>query len=234
MSLMFSRDKVYFIFPLPSGVITMAAMLVIVRALLVIVFTILVFLSTVSIVDAQTITASCHDWVEPKTYQNEIVAQADPSNDRQAVIFGKPYDAPPMRVRFIDGVSGLPLQNLYEGVITVNYSWDWLEYPYPEHSWGAWSTAADELKCKPDSDGWFVTPAHRVTPRGWYDGKYARFPWSRHPSFNGIGITANTGYFARIALKTRDLQKFVKFDLTVRVFDGWRTELRWEPKRNRD
>jgi hypothetical protein len=201
------------------------------RTLLVVAFAVSsVFVSTLSIAVAQDTTVSCGDWFEPKTYQDAIVAQADPRNDKPAVIFGKPYDAPSMRIRFIDGATGLPLRNLYDGVITVSYSWRWLEYPYPEHAWGAWSDAADQLKCKPDIDGWFQTPGHKVMPRGWYEGKYTRFPWPHRPSFNGIGIAANTGYFARVALKPGDLHKFTKFDLTVRVFDGWRTELMWDPK----
>jgi hypothetical protein len=139
-----------------------------------------------------------------------------------------------MRIRFVDAATGLPLMNLYKGVITISYSWHWLEYPYPEHAWGAWSDAADQLICKPDIDGWFETPVHKVTPRGWYNGKYSRFPWPHGPSFNGIGITANTGYFARVALKPGEIHKFASFDLTVRVFDGWRTELLWEPKQKRN
>jgi hypothetical protein len=104
---------------------------------------------------------------------------------------------------------------------------------YPEHVWGAWSDVADQLECKPDANGWFETPAHKVIPRGWHNGKYARFPWPRRPSFSGIGITANTGYFARVALEQNDLHKFENFELVVRVIDGWRTELRWEPKQAR-
>jgi hypothetical protein len=115
----------------------MAAMLVIFRTLLAVVFAVLVFFSTASTAKAQATTTTCNEWSEPQIYQDAIMAQAAPHNYQPAVIFGKPYDAPAMRMRFVDSTTGLPLKNLYRGRITVSYSWRWLQYPYPEHAWGA-------------------------------------------------------------------------------------------------
>ena len=103
-----------------------------------------------------------------------------------------------------------------------------MRHHHPEHEWGDWSYAADQLECEPDTNGWFVTPSHKVTRRGRHDGAYTKCPWPPRPSFSGFGMTANTGYFARVAIKQNDLNKFAKFVLVVRVFNGWRTELRWD------
>jgi hypothetical protein len=125
-------------------------------------------------VAAQTATSTCRSLFEPKTYQDAIVAAPDPRNERPPVIFGEPRRVRPIRIRMLDGSTGKPLR--YES-IKVNYGWRWLEYPYPEHAWGAWSEAADQIECDLDSHGWMQTPSHEVRPRGWYDGKYTRFPW---------------------------------------------------------
>jgi hypothetical protein len=167
---------------------------------------------------AQSTTPTCTAWF----------AEAD-SHDRPAVIFGAKYSVPAMRIRLLDGVSGQPLD---PKAITLNFSWEWLEYPYSEHAWGAWSEAADRLECALDSDGWLEVPPHEVEPRGWYDGKYTRWPWPRRPHFTGVGIVAITrrGLFARPRIDVRDLLKFRRADLVIAVFDGWRTETRWQPK----
>ena len=91
---------------------------------------------------------------------------------------------------------------------------------------------ADRAECDLDRDGWTNVPSHEVQPRGWYDGKYTRFPWPRRPQFTGIEIVAVTkGGFARAHLDPRDLKRFAGFDLIIQVSNGWRTRLKWEPKK---
>lgn len=131
-----------------------------------------------------------------------------------------------MRIRIVDAATGAAFRT---NDVKLAYSWDWLEYPYSEHAWGAWSSTSDDLKCSPDNEGWIEAPSHDVQPRGWYDGKYTRFPWLRRPHFTGIGFTAISpqGLFARFSLGPSDLKRFEKSDLIVLVHDGWRTELNW-------
>jgi hypothetical protein len=178
---------------------------------------------------AQITTSTCKDLFEPKTYQDAIFAETNPEYNRPAVIFGKHYRVGPMRIRLIDGENGLPLEN--KG-ITIVYGWRWLEYPYSEHAWGAWNETGDKLSCQLDSNGWIEAPVHEVQPRGWYNGKYTRWPWPKKPNFNGILIVAHTsrGLTARAGVQPNNLHKFEANDLVVRVYQGWRTETIWQKK----
>jgi len=167
--------------------------------------------------------SACGSLQEPRLYRDENIQQPAP------VIFGEKYPVPAMRIRFIDGATQLPLQ---VKSIAVNYGWKWLRYPYPEHAWGVWEDAADLLSCLPDKEGWIDVPMHEVRPRGWYDGKYTRWPWSKRPHFESVEVVAFTGYFARTRLRPVDLQKFSDHDLVITVFDGWRTQSAWQTKGN--
>ena len=106
-----------------------------------------------------------------------------------AVIFAAPVGIPAFRLRFVDSKSG---KQVTPTKVSVAYGWRWLEYPYPEHSWGAWSEADDLVECEPPSTELEI-PAFEVRPRGWYDGKYTRFPFSKKPAFTGIGIVIQLG-----------------------------------------
>jgi hypothetical protein len=173
---------------------------------------------------ASAATSTCGDISEPQSFDGN---PEFPYHASVPVIFGKRYQAPPMRVRFVDGATKLPLKVQR---VTVSYAWQWLEYPYPEHAWGAWSFAEDSLDCHPNQDGWIETLPHDVLPRGWYDGVHTLLPWPRHPVFDSVEMVALTAYSARVTLRTGDLQKFGGGDLVVTVFDGWRTEIQWQPK----
>ena len=168
-------------------------------------------------------TLTCGSLHEPQSFHDAYVNQPVP------LIFGDRYPVPRMRIRFINGATQRPLE--VKG-ITVNYDWLWLEYPYSEHAWGAWSDAADSLSCQPDQEGWIALPAHEVLPRGWYDGKYTRWPWPHRPHFESVEVVAFTGYFGRTRLLPEDLKKFADCDLVITVFDGWRTEIKWQAKKN--
>ena len=162
---------------------------------------------------------SCGEWFEPQT----IGPQEQP-----AVVFGSPQVVPPMRVRFVltDGAS-----ELREKHMRINHGWRWLAFPYPEHARGAWQQEADSLECSPGARGWIQIPSHEVRPRGWYDGKYTRFPWPKRPHFTEVEMVAVTiGGFARVTLQRQDLRKFAEHDLVVEVSQGWRTALKWQPK----
>ena len=105
-----------------------------------------------------------------------------------AKLFGIPVTIPAFRLHFVDEKSS---QSVTPTKISINYNWKWLEYPYPEHSLGAWSDVSDTIEClEPGAET--LVPEFTVRPRGWYDGKYIKFPFtitgSKHPSFTGIGI----------------------------------------------
>lgn len=187
---------------------------------------------TIPLLQAQETTRTCTEWFEPASFKDTIMGtgSTDPANDRPPVIFGESHEVPPMRVRIVDGVSGQPLETKK---IYVWYYWEWLEYPYPEHAWGAWSQARDTLTCVPDRHGWIGTPAHTVKPRGWYDGVHTRFPWPRKPNFIGVTIRIinKQGYTPNAYLEKKDFRKFKSSDLVVRVFDGWRVEMNWQRRK---
>lgn len=167
----------------------------------------------------------CGEWQMPQAVNDPYIRASAP------VIFGKAYSVPEMRIRVLDGSTGQPLR---PKSLTLNYGWRWLEYPYSEHAWGVWSNSSDSASCQPDESGWLDVPPHEVHPRGWYDGKYTRFPLPRKPSFTEVEVVINTGYFARVHLKPGDLRRFVSQDLTIRVHEGWRTELSWDQSRRRE
>ena len=106
-----------------------------------------------------------------------------------AVIFAAPVVIPAFRLRFVDSKSG---QQLTPTKVSMASGWRWLEYPYPEHPWGAWSEASDLVECEPPSAEVEI-PEFEVRPRGWYDGKYTRFPFSKRPAFTGIGVVIQIG-----------------------------------------
>ena len=174
----------------------------------------------------QQTTSTCKEWAEPKTYQDAIIASPDPKNNRPAVIFGDTFSVPSMRVRFIEGTSREPVTSQE---VTINYGWRFLDYPYPEHTFGAWIETSDRLSCNADEKGWIDTPQHVVKPRGWYKGIYTSLPWPKRPNFMGIEVVAVTkSGFARVKVSPSDVQRFRTSALIVRIFDGWRTETSWE------
>jgi hypothetical protein len=127
--------------------------------------------------------AQCSNIV--KAEENGLLSRKEPMLGK-AVIFDTPMNIPQLRLQFVDAKSG---KKITPKLVTITYSWEWLEYPYPEHAWGAWSDAFDFLKCTPNqSEEELIVPEYKLLPRGWYEGKYTNFPWSRKPKFGGIGI----------------------------------------------
>ena len=174
-----------------------------------------------SAVRATEAAPMCGSFQEPQRYQNETIQQASP------VVFGEKHTVPALRIRFINGATHLPLQ---VQSIKINYGWKWWLYPYPEHAWGVWEDAADGLECHPDDEGWIDAPAHQVRPRGWYVGKYTRWPWNKRPYFDDVEVVVSTGYSARTHLRPADLNKFHNKDLVITVFDDWRTQSGWQTR----
>jgi hypothetical protein len=119
-----------------------------------------------------------------------------------AVLFSSPVVVPAFRLRFADSQSG---KTLVPSNVSLAYGWRWLEYPYPEHSWGAWSEASDLVECM-EPAGEINVPEYEVRPRGWYDGWYTKFPFSRKPSFTGIAVVITlNGCTTRATIPPKEL-----------------------------
>jgi len=117
------------------------------------------------------------------SYQGEGNATGEPLGP--AKIFGDPVTIPEFYLRFINRETK---EVVIPSKIGITYDWKWLEYPYPERPWGVWSTAYDRIDCVETSPE-ILVPKYNVQPRGWYNGKYVKFPFiGKQPSFTGIGI----------------------------------------------
>lgn len=124
-----------------------------------------------------------------------------------ALISANPITVPELRLRFIDAKTG---HLVTPKKVTISYTWKWLEYPYPEHIWGAWSDAYDFMSCSiPAGSDELVVPQYVVIPRGWYKGKYTDFPWSRKPKFGGVGLTIETSdCTSRLGINEADFRRY--------------------------
>lgn len=131
-----------------------------------------------------------------------------------AVLFSDPVTIPAFRMRFVDSKSG---QVVVPSKITIAYGWKWIEYPYPEHSWGAWSEASDIVECfEPSAE--IQVPEFEVRPRGWYEGKYVKFPFRRRPSFTGIDVVLTvSGCTARSTISPKESMKLKNKAAVFRV-----------------
>ena len=131
------------------------------------------------------------------------------------VIAGDSAAVPAYRLRFVDAVTRSVLR---PSKVSIAYGWKWLQYPYPEHSWGAWSIASDIVTCVEAGTSEVAVPQFEVKPRGWYDGKYTKFPFSRRPSFNGIDITAVLkGCSPRVTIRPKEVSSLVGRTVVVKV-----------------
>lgn len=137
------------------------------------------------------------------------------TNERRgdAVIFGKPYAIPELHLRFEkNGRVVRPTS------VDVFYTWKWLEYPYPEHAWGAWSDAHDWFKCSVGEDGELTVPSFTVKPRGWYKGFYTYFPWPKRPYFDYIELTVHVeGCAPKLRIDANDVNRYRETLAVVKV-----------------
>lgn len=132
-----------------------------------------------------------------------------------ALIFSGRVTIPSFRLRFVDKRTGTFVR---PSEITLAYGWKWLQYPYPEHSAGAWSTASDLVSCVEPESGQTIVPSFEVTPRGWYDGKYTKFPFSQKPAFSGIDVSAVfPGCSPRVTMKPGDARALKGRTVVVKV-----------------
>lgn len=146
----------------------------------------------------------------------------------QAVIFGRKYDVPELHLRYVDKATGKPISPKH---VNVHYYWEWLEYPYPEHPWGAWSDAEDWIRCTTEGESEITIPAFTVKPRGWYAGKYTRFPSEKKPRFDRIEIVIELENCApRLMVKSNELSRYRNATALVKLSCGEPEEVTFEPR----
>lgn len=151
------------------------------------------------------------------------------------VIFGEEFQVPELHMRFLDADSGKPL---VPDVVSVRYLWLWMEYPYPEHPWGAWSDAQDRVKCTTGGGDELVVPEHTVRPHGWYDGKYTKFPYtltgSKHPKFDRLEIVIESAKGAqRLIVKRRELPRYRGTTVVLKLPDAGLMQVEFVKRKDR-
>ncbi len=133
-----------------------------------------------------------------------------------AVVFGDAFNVPLLRFRFVDAAGNPHVPK----TVDIHYYWQWLEYPYPEHSWGAWSDAEEWVRCTPLANNELVVSGQAIKPRGWYDGKYTHFPWARRPRFDRLEVVVENGSAARIKISKSDLERYRGSTAVVKLSNG--------------
>jgi len=139
-----------------------------------------------------------------------LTFRAEDNDMGQAKLFGDIVTIPAFKLHFIDGKTK---NEVIPSKIGITYDWKWLKHPYPERSWGVWYAAYDRIECtEPDAE--ILIPEFEVQPRGWYDGKYVKFPFiGKRPSFTGIGIVlydVGCNRTLRIELSLKEVSKLKK------------------------
>jgi len=100
----------------------------------------------------------------------------------EPVIFGKPYLVPKLKVQLLDKYTNKPFAG---AEVTVNYVWEWLEYPYTEAPFGAWSEGNYSATCYANEGGIVEIEEYKVEPHGWYKGIYSI---GRKPRFLNVRV----------------------------------------------
>ena len=150
-------------------------------------------------------------------------------NRGNPVIFGKQFAVPALRFRFLDEKRGQPF---VPKMVNVHYYWLWIEYPYSEHAWGAWSDAEDWVQCSTKSQDDLIVPARTIQPRGWYSGRYTFFPW-RQPKFDRLEIVIEHARCApRLIVEARDLDRFRDATAIVKLLCAARPEVEFQRRSN--
>ena len=111
---------------------------------------------------------------------------------RVAVIFGKAYLVPKLKIRLIDKNTGKPAAG---AKMSVGYNFRWLEYPYypkDEHPLGVWTDAAYATdECFADDEGVIEVDAFKVEPHGYYKGIHSV---GKTPKFTTVSIRYDLPY----------------------------------------
>jgi hypothetical protein len=121
------------------------------------------------------------------------------------VVQGKAYTVPKFRLLFEDERTGAPID---EREVYVRYVWRWFEYPYQEHPFGVWSDAFDLVKCVTDKRGVVEMSEFKVTPGGWYKGKWLL---GRKPEFTHLDVSVHfETHITHVRITKGELEKYRK------------------------
>ena len=171
-------------------------------------------------------TSTCPLWNEPWIYEHRVDEPDNPLYHHPPMTFGEKRVVPAMQIKLLDAETGRKIDS---DDVRVIANWRWFQPPGPKHPRGTWTETGDTLGCRMNSAGEIKTAAHEVRPRGWYDGKYMR-----RPEFTGIAIAeVNGDGHIKVTLKPEDLKRFQESELVIRVRDGSKAEISWEPKDTR-
>lgn len=145
----------------------------------------------------------------------------------QPVVWGKSYEMPELNLKFVDIDDGQPI---IPETINIHYYWRWVVYPAIEHEWGAWSDGEDLIVCTPSGGDQISIPPFTVKPRGWYNGKYIKFPYtltgSKLPYFDRIEIVFEVNRSApRLIIKKDEIKKYTNTLVIVKLPDAGRAEV---------
>ena len=146
---------------------------------------------------------------------NSCVLEVQPENG-EAVVFGKEYKVPDLKIQVLDKVSG---RLLTPKAIDVFYIWDWFEYPATDHPFGTWDQSSEIIHCADYQNGDIIIPAYTVKPRGWYNGVYARLPWPKKPQFKHLEINVYLPQCTvpRIKIEPGELKQYQRNQAVWRV-----------------
>lgn len=166
-----------------------------------------------------TLSASAGSLLTSQPLTSECKASGSVDGVRgKPLIYGEEYKVPALRLRFVERGSG---RAVIPQAIHVHYYWQWIQYPYPEHEWGAWVDADELVSCSTDQTDRLNIPEPIIKPRGWYDGKYVDFPWKKKPRFDRVEIAIERGGdFPRIIIQKKELSKYIDTLATVQLSSG--------------
>lgn len=125
------------------------------------------------------------------------------------VITGQPIEIPTLKLRVTDNKTG---EAVPRKEVIIRYVWSWYRYPYPEHRFGVWSNSFDVIHYLTDEDGYFLLPAYKLVPRGWYKGKYL---FGRKPKFRDIELSVENLHFW---MTRKQIEKTKKLKTTKSIF----------------
>lgn len=154
----------------------------------------------------------------------KLIEKSDDNFNRPPVIEGQTINVAEMNWLF--EAVGPP------SVVEVRYQWEWIDYPYSEHPWGAWVTAREVVECQ-QTGLTLQVPARTVRPRGWYKGKYTSFPWSRPPRFHQVEfkVVWERNCSQTLLLSPKTLEKFRDHDAVLKRSCGAPEQIRFVRKK---
>lgn len=139
------------------------------------------------------------------------------------VLKGKPFAVPALTWKFESPTA--------PETVEARYQWQWIQFPYPEHAFGAWSDAEETVTCSEPGLEMSI-PAHTVRPRGWYKGKHTALPGSK-PRFYQIELVIvwERDCSQRLMLGPDLLAKFRNHDALLERSCGAPEEIRFVRKK---